>query len=193
MSSLNGLTVVQLKERLRAKGLPVSGRKADLIERLSRSRASEVKLERPRPSEVKLERPRPSEVKLERPRPKKKDLAFLTVVELKTLLRAKNLPVGGNKAELVARLTSGGRKPSVAHREAKTRKVENLPRATITVKQLKIQLRIKGLSVTGNKAQLAARLMAAGGFVKTVSKCSAPNLSAHERLKLFHLQREARL
>jgi len=32
--SLDGLTVAELKERLRAKGLPVSGRKAELIERL---------------------------------------------------------------------------------------------------------------------------------------------------------------
>ena len=33
-ASLENLTVVQLKEKLRAKGLPVSGRKAELIERL---------------------------------------------------------------------------------------------------------------------------------------------------------------
>ena len=32
---LDSLTVVQLKDLLRAKGLPVSGRKAELIERLS--------------------------------------------------------------------------------------------------------------------------------------------------------------
>ena len=32
---LGGCTVVQLKEKLRAAGLPVSGRKAELIERLT--------------------------------------------------------------------------------------------------------------------------------------------------------------
>lgn len=33
-ADLGALTVVELKERLRSKGLPVSGRKAELIERL---------------------------------------------------------------------------------------------------------------------------------------------------------------
>ena len=32
---LSGCTVIQLKEKLRAAGLPVSGRKAELIERLA--------------------------------------------------------------------------------------------------------------------------------------------------------------
>ena len=33
-TDLGAMTVIQLKERLRSKGLPVSGRKAELIERL---------------------------------------------------------------------------------------------------------------------------------------------------------------
>uniref|UniRef100_A0A7S2CEE5 SAP domain-containing protein n=2 Tax=Florenciella parvula TaxID=236787 RepID=A0A7S2CEE5_9STRA len=68
----------------------------------------------------------------------------LTVVALREQLRERGLKVGGNKAELVARLQASS----------------DLPKLTVAV--LKDMLRSKSLSVSGKKAELVARLMGAG-------------------------------
>ena len=80
--SLKKKTVVELKAILRERGLKVSGRKAELIERLTALRQF-------------------SEVVLQEHILKKN-----TVVDLKAMLRDRGLKVSGRKAELIERLMS---------------------------------------------------------------------------------------
>ena len=90
---LDGLDVGQLKNLLRQKGLPVSGRKAELIQRLNGSHPT------PTPT-TKAPHPMP--------------LEQMKVRELRSLLKQRGLPVSGKKAELIKRLkngSSGGPKP----------------------------------------------------------------------------------
>ena len=87
------LTVDQLKTLLRQRGLPVSGRKDELIQRLNGSHPT------PTPT-TKAPHPMP--------------LEQMKVRELRSLLKQRGLPVSGKKAELIKRLkngSSGGPKP----------------------------------------------------------------------------------
>ena len=77
---LSGLTIPQLKERLREVGLPVTGAKAELIERLADAPAAGT------PEAVAA------------------GLSGLTIPQLKERLREVGLPVTGAKAELIERL-----------------------------------------------------------------------------------------
>ena len=81
-NALESLTVKQLKPLLRQKGLPVTGRKSELIGRLNHV-AVEKKSSTPLPQDK------------------------MTNKELKSLLRKKGLPVTARKAELIERLKTG--------------------------------------------------------------------------------------
>ena len=74
------MTVEQLKALLRQKGLPVSGRKAELIQRLN---------------SPAMNTPQPM------------SLEQLKVPQLQSLLKQKGLPVSSKKAELIKRLKNG--------------------------------------------------------------------------------------
>eukprot|EP00401_Gymnodinium_catenatum_P067421 CAMPEP_0117619190 /NCGR_PEP_ID=MMETSP0784-20121206/86490_1 /TAXON_ID=39447 /ORGANISM="" /LENGTH=346 /DNA_ID=CAMNT_0005423075 /DNA_START=42 /DNA_END=1083 /DNA_ORIENTATION=+ len=80
-------TIAELKARLRAKGLPVSGKKADLLARLDAAEGEQA-LRAP----VGGDQDAPDA------------LEGLTVVQLKARLRERGLAVNGRKAQLVARL-----------------------------------------------------------------------------------------
>ena len=86
---LTKLKIPELKERLKAANLPVSGRKADLIERLQNMAGDHMLTENHGKADNKSD-----DGKLEE----------FTVAELKDRLRAANLPVSGRKAELIERL-----------------------------------------------------------------------------------------
>ena len=86
-SKLEDKTVVELKDLLRERGLKVSGKKAELVERL---------LGRESPKAVKSPKGR---------NPGKATLEKKTVVELKEMLREQGLKVSGTKTELIDRLT----------------------------------------------------------------------------------------
>jgi hypothetical protein len=94
---LTKLTVVQLKEKLKAKGLPVSGTKALLIERLGKGAT----------------------------KTKTKSNPEQTIPELKAILRAAGEKVGGNKAELVARVASLSKEKVTKVVSPKVTKVES--------------------------------------------------------------------
>lgn len=113
---LLSLTVAQLKERLRLSDLPLSGRKADLVERLMTG-ASEISIEPSHPlfSAYSLtvaqlrDRLRTLGLSLSGTKPQlverlENDLRSLTVAQLKERLRASGLPLSGRKSELVKRL-----------------------------------------------------------------------------------------
>jgi hypothetical protein len=80
------MTVPLLKEALKEQGLPASGKKAELIERL-KGEAEET------PDEGSEE----------------VDYESMTVPLLKEALKEQGLPVSGNKAELIERLKGGGK------------------------------------------------------------------------------------
>lgn len=92
--SYSDLTVLQLKDLLRERGLKVSGRKAELVDRL------ESVVDYDKNASIKNEKEKPSQTSEN----DYNDLSNLTVVQLKDLLREKGLMVSGRKAELVARL-----------------------------------------------------------------------------------------
>lgn len=98
---LQHLNVPELKEQLRSAGLPVSGRKAELVSRLLDGSASApvepVAAPAP-PVAQQIVQPEPS--LFEQP----SSLATLTVEALKGMLREQGLPVSGKKAELLSRL-----------------------------------------------------------------------------------------
>ena len=75
------LTVPMLKSRLRQQGLPVSGRKAQLLERLREHQEQAKQAEQA-----------------------ESELSGLTVVALRRRLKERGLPVSGRKMELIARL-----------------------------------------------------------------------------------------
>lgn len=89
----NKLKVVDLKEELKKRGLPVSGKKADLVLRLKSS-------DRKSKSPPKRKKSPPKSPKNR----EKKDYSKMTVIMLKEELRARKLPVSGKKADLIARL-----------------------------------------------------------------------------------------
>ena len=89
--SYSNLTVAQLKDLLRERGLKVSGRKAELVDRL------EDVVDYDKNASLKNQNEKPSQTS-------ENKYSNLTVVQLKDLLRERSLKVSGRKAELVARL-----------------------------------------------------------------------------------------
>eukprot|EP00931_Biecheleriopsis_adriatica_P073241 TRINITY_DN47571_c0_g1_i1.p1 TRINITY_DN47571_c0_g1~~TRINITY_DN47571_c0_g1_i1.p1 ORF type:complete len:369 (-),score=65.09 TRINITY_DN47571_c0_g1_i1:44-1075(-) len=80
VAEAKSLTVIQIKDRLRTLGLPLSGRKAELLARLKASTSNGVT-----------------------------NLRNLTVAQLKKRLRLQGLTVTGRKADLLARLEASMR------------------------------------------------------------------------------------
>jgi len=100
---LEGCTIDFLKERLREQGLPISGKKSVLIERLRESlNTVEDEPESAAEDEEAADGPCDDD-----------NMQGCTVVVLKEKLREKGLPVSGNKAELLKRL-----RPSASKDEA---------------------------------------------------------------------------
>ena len=97
---LEELSVRQLKTLLKQKGLPISGRKAELIERLIGPQSNI----NPAPP-LKPINPAPP-LKSSHPMP----LEQMKVPQLKSLLKLRGLPVSGKKAELIERLKNGARR-----------------------------------------------------------------------------------
>jgi len=112
-------TVAELKELLKEAGLPVSGKKAELINRLEEN--SEVNLDDETASDsdtleklqnllseagFHLEKAGKNyKVKKdEKTQTEGEDLSSLTVAQLKKLLKEAELPVSGSKSELINRL-----------------------------------------------------------------------------------------
>lgn len=79
---LESCTVSALKGHLRARGLPVSGKKTELVERLRDATPEESPCE-------------------------EEDLEGCSVPQLKDRLKERGLPVSGRKAELIDRLKTG--------------------------------------------------------------------------------------
>lgn len=100
------------------------------------------------------------------------DWAFLTVRDLKAELTQRGLPTAGNKAALVARLDAADEAdqpvaepvvqvvvPPVVQPAAQQAAADKDPEWTsMTVKQLKAELSMRGLTVSGNKTTLINRL-----------------------------------
>ena len=174
-ADLESMTVVQLKELLKERGLPMSGKKADLIERL-KSKKSPAKRKSARKSAKKS---------------KADGFSAMTVLELKELLREKGLTVSGKKADLVKRLEEfeeegeeeegeeeegeeeegeeeeGEEEESEEESEEEGEESEEeseeeaddvVDYTVMTVAELKELLKSKKLSTSGKKADLVKRL-----------------------------------
>ena len=98
----DSMTVPLLKEALKEQGLPVSGKKAELIERLKGETLGPIEETEEDTSEEEGEET-PDEGSDE------VDYDSMTVPLLKEALKEQGLPVSGKKAELIERLKGGGK------------------------------------------------------------------------------------
>ncbi|KAK9501423.1 hypothetical protein O3M35_012150 [Rhynocoris fuscipes] len=156
------LTCVQLKEELGARGLKKSGLKADLVERLESALADESLGNISQKNLNKSLKTGIAASKLP------ENLYDLTCEELKEELGIRGLKKSGLKADLVERLESAlidegskGRRDNSQNKQSK--RYEPLPilpenLATLTCKQLKEELAVRGLKRSGLKAELIDRL-----------------------------------
>ena len=90
------MTVTQLREELRGRGLQASGRKAELLARLGGPGTTAAA-------------PRAAATGGDDGGGGRADCAGMTVARLRHELRGRGLPAGGRKAELIARLASSSR------------------------------------------------------------------------------------
>ncbi|CAJ1950554.1 unnamed protein product [Cylindrotheca closterium] len=196
----SSMTVPMLKQALKDRGLKESGEKVDLVGRLeafeSEMLADTTNADDTEESVLEVaeeaddsEDPvtMESDIKhsiedftvVEQEQPEM-DYSSMTVTQLKEELRALELPVGGKKADLIARLESHNGAPS-----SPTTKQEDEPEPAAvvvavanddsavhesppdvdysghTVAKLKVELRKKGLKVGGKKEELIERLQSA--------------------------------
>lgn len=144
-TDLNSLTVEQLKNELRSRGVKVTGNKPELQARLQA-----VLLGQPLPVS-----PRPAQPPVAPPIVTLENICQLTKPQLREALRARNVKMVGNKPELMARLRNvlSGLPP-----DAPT----TIPARPcgLSKDELKTQLRAHGAKVSGSKAELEARLNA---------------------------------
>jgi Fe2+ or Zn2+ uptake regulation protein len=155
---LSKLTRDDLKEKLRERGLKVSGMKVELIERLCDDdffASGEDKLAFDIDNEPKVE---DASSKLPKTQsnanaaaktplaPEQGDLSKLTRDDLKEILRERGLKVKGLKVELIERLQES----------------EQCDLSKLTKDDLKEKLRERGLKVSGIKVELIERLQESG-------------------------------
>eukprot|EP00929_Paragymnodinium_shiwhaense_P052839 TRINITY_DN26460_c0_g1_i1.p1 TRINITY_DN26460_c0_g1~~TRINITY_DN26460_c0_g1_i1.p1 ORF type:complete len:984 (+),score=206.29 TRINITY_DN26460_c0_g1_i1:233-3184(+) len=168
------MTVAQLKDMLRERALPVSGKKSELIARLleasngaSEDEASVGSSEEEEEDSSEVlpgDEDGSEEADFAGAASEEEDvsdnLSDLTIPELKERLRALGLPLGGNKAVLVERLQDAGGEAG-EQRSSATGDDREADFAGLTIPVLKERLRERGLPMTGKKADLVARLKAA--------------------------------
>jgi hypothetical protein len=168
-ADLEQKTVPELKDDLREQGLPVSGRKDELVERLvesgpeSASTASNSKAANSTDSSSSSVADESGNSSSSASTKGAADsigaygsrdaLEEKTLPELKEELKQQGLPVSGNKAELIERLTLGSE-------DEDTPSNGNLQ--SMSVEQLRAELKARGLPVSGKKKELVQRLRKAG-------------------------------
>ena len=130
----------ELKDRCQAQGLSKSGNKPELVARLLGADEQPVQERLPAASEQEL-------------------LMRLKNEELQDRCQAQGLSKSGNKPELVARLLGAGEQP-VQERLPAASEQELLMR--LKKEELKDRCQAQGLSKSGNKPELVARLLGAG-------------------------------
>ncbi|TMW60217.1 hypothetical protein Poli38472_000259 [Pythium oligandrum] len=135
---MEALTVQELKGLCQQRGLAVSGKKEELIERL-RKGASVAAAARTK-DKKDVSTPTSSSAKMTDGVLFPADYDALTIPQLKDLCRERSVAVGGIKDDLVARLKGSD------------------PRF-MTIPQLKDRCRDSGLTVSGSKTELAERVM----------------------------------
>lgn len=118
VDQLRGMTVVQLKEKLASKGLKVSGRKQELVDRLLQQEPPLHSLGTESDAHTgsasgdaqwaSASTGTGEATSVELDVGSEAALALLTVAELKALLRNNGLKVGGNKSELIERCMANG-------------------------------------------------------------------------------------
>ncbi len=102
----DSMTISNLKAALKEQGLPVSGKKTELIERLKEDSKDESKAETVDPIEEEKADKETSEEETESKETKTTDVDYdsMTVPNLKSALKEQGLPVSGKKTELIERL-----------------------------------------------------------------------------------------
>ena len=102
----DSMTISDLKAALKEQGLPVSGKKTELIERLKEDSKDESKAETIDSIEEEKADKETSEEETESKETKTMDVDYdsMTVPNLKAALKEQGLPVSGKKTELIERL-----------------------------------------------------------------------------------------
>eukprot|EP01138_Halocafeteria_seosinensis_P015056 gb/GECG01015369.1/.p1 GENE.gb/GECG01015369.1/~~gb/GECG01015369.1/.p1 ORF type:complete len:1403 (+),score=332.70 gb/GECG01015369.1/:1-4209(+) len=132
---LASMKVTELRQLLREKGMDTSGKKADLIQRLS--------------APVEAGQTETSEEAPQQPQEQEEDYVSLKVSDLKQRLRQYGLDDTGRKAELINRLRN---------RKAAYPQKPEMPIQSMKVGELREALQERGLDSTGLKATLMNRL-----------------------------------
>jgi len=183
----DSMTVPNLKAALKEQGLPVSGKKTELIERLKENSKDEYKAETVDPigeekadeetseeeDEYEAETVGPIEEETETT---DVDYDSMTISDLKAALKEQGLPVSGKKTELIERLKEDSKDKSKAETidpieeekadketseeetESKETKTTDVDYDSMTVPNLKAALKEQGLPVSGKKTELIERL-----------------------------------
>jgi hypothetical protein len=167
------LTVKELRDELRNRGLPTTGKKAELVSLLAESDMDIVEdAQDDEASETFTANAIPEEVWEEEIEIEIADWSAFTAAELKAELDSRGLPASGKKSDLVARLEEDdltadffeeGDLMEFLEDEAET-PAETAPDSvdynTLTVAELKDELRQRGLRLSGKKSELVERLSA---------------------------------
>ena len=151
------MTVAELKKNLKSKGLKTSGKKAVLKARLARSKKGTMKKKPGRPKKS----PASGSSKTIWTGTASKKNNTMTVAELKKRLKSKGLKTSGKKAVLKARLArskNGTMKKKPGRPQKSPAKSSAKSVTKMTVAELKKRLERFGLSTSGKKSTLKARL-----------------------------------
>ena len=150
----DSMTVPLLKEALKEQGLPVGGKKVELIERLKGETLGPIE----ETEEEGEETPDEESDKV--------DYDSMTVPLLKEALKEQGLPVGGKKAELIERLKGETLGPieetEEEGKETPDEESDEVDYDSMTVPLLKEALKEQGLPVGGKKTELIERLKGGG-------------------------------
>eukprot|EP01129_Flabellula_baltica_P001750 TRINITY_DN11674_c0_g1_i1.p1 TRINITY_DN11674_c0_g1~~TRINITY_DN11674_c0_g1_i1.p1 ORF type:complete len:228 (+),score=64.43 TRINITY_DN11674_c0_g1_i1:584-1267(+) len=137
--SLSKMKIPELKEKLRARGLKVSGKKQELIERLLGSSPQNSSVEEVSDDDSVSNT----------------NFASMKVVELRDACKKRGLKSTGSKGDLIDRLQGG--QEGGSSKKASSSDSDN-EYSTLKVIELKEKCKERGLKTTGSKSDLIGRL-----------------------------------
>lgn len=162
----SSMKVAELRIQLEKRGLDTTGKKAQLIERLSQSLANNnmSPSKKARLTSEETEAPAITETENTEKEEAERDIYGLKVAELKSELQKLGLDTSGRKSELQTRLSAaikGATVQSDSNEQVSMEEnsdVQDIDFTKMKVVELRTELEKRNLNATGNKAVLVKRL-----------------------------------